>query len=95
MARFTTRVELHAASTTEDYDTLHEQMEARGFNRTIEDGEGVTYRLPWAEYNCDADNSIEEVLAAAKDAATVTGKKYAVLVTESKQRRRYGLTQVN
>lgn len=95
MARFTTRVELHAASTVEDYNTLHEQMESRGFSRTIENNEGVTYRLPWAEYNCVVDNSIEEVLAAAEAAAAATGKKYAVLVTESKRRRWSGLRQVN
>lgn len=95
MARFTTRVELHSASTVEDYDTLHEQMEARGFTRTIENSEGVTYHLPWAEYNCVVDNPIAEVLAAAEAAAAATGKKYAVLVTEATRRRWSGLKRAN
>ncbi len=47
---FTTRIELHGAS-DEDYDRLHEAMEADGFSRTIESSDGALYELPPAEYN--------------------------------------------
>jgi hypothetical protein len=34
MNRFTTRVELHYAD-EDEYETLHEEMQRRGFSRTI------------------------------------------------------------
>jgi len=35
MGLFTTRVELHKASTAEDYKKLHSEMEKEGFWRTV------------------------------------------------------------
>lgn len=91
MATFTTRVELHKAD-NDDYETLHEAMERRGFSRFITSGDGKTYHLPTAEYDYSGDKSRGEVLELAKAAASETNKKYAVLVTESRGRTWSGLT---
>lgn len=82
MAKFTTRVELHDAKSPEDYTGLHEYMEEEGFSRRIRFGQ-VRYELPTAEYNYTDEDTIESVLEAAKRAATKTGKKFSVLVTET------------
>ncbi len=80
---FTTRVELHHASTREDYERLHTAMEAEGFSRTIKI-DGITYKLPTAEYNyCRGELTKQQVLDAAKRAAATTGRTYAVLVTQA------------
>jgi hypothetical protein len=93
MAKFTTRVELHSA-TCSDYETLHASMEHRGFSRQIEAEDGKTYNLPTAEYNRVGNLTREQVLYSAKDAASETGKSFAVLVTESNGRTWVGLEQV-
>ena len=87
MSSFTVRVELRDHPAGDDYDTLHKAMEAEGFSRTIDNGNGVIYRLPTAEYNFIGDLSNSEVIDKAKRAADQTGKAYCVLVTESKGRR--------
>ena len=93
MPAFTTRVELHAA-TYSDYETLHAAMARRGFSRLITSDDGATYQLPTAEYNRAGDLTAQQVLEAAKAAASETGKSFAVLVTESSRRMWYGLAQV-
>ncbi len=90
MAQFTTRVELHDA-TWSDYNTLHAQMDNRGFSRKIKSDDGIWYHLPTAEYDFNGEKTLSDVLALAKAAATTTGKKYAVLVTESKGRKWFSL----
>jgi hypothetical protein len=97
MALFTTRVELHDAKTSEDYEKLHAEMAKEGFWRTISlQGENITYQLPTAEYNYSSDTlSSAQVLELAKKAATRTGKKFSVLVTKADGRREwYNLTVV-
>jgi len=88
MNRFTTRVELHQAD-SDDYDTLHDEMKSEGFSRTISlEGENVVYHMPTAEYNKHGENmTSEQVLEAAKRAASKTGNKYSVLVTKTTERR--------
>ena len=56
MERFTTRVELHHTLSGE-YQILHEEMELRGFIRTIIIGK-VKYHLPHAEYNYEKKKEI-------------------------------------
>jgi hypothetical protein len=92
MARFTTRVELHDAKTWEDYNKLHIAMEKEGFTRTIRT-DNESYQLPTAEYNRDAALTKEEILESAKKAASTTGHKFAVLVTESNGRLWHNLTK--
>lgn len=82
MTQFTTRVVLHDA-TWEHYDALHGHMEKRGFRRTITADSGETYQLPDAEYDYSGDETRQDVRDKAKAAAAQTGKKCAVLVTES------------
>lgn len=85
MNKFTTRVELHDAD-SDDYETLHAEMERRGFERTITGENGVPSHLPTAEYNYVGDVECKDVLNSAGAAAKVTGKKHGILVTEvSKQ----------
>lgn len=93
MASFTTRVELHNAS-SEDYDTLHDEMRKRDFSRVITGDTGVTYHLPFAEYACSGTMTRAVVLQRAKAAAAVTGCSAAVLVTESAGRSWDGLKKV-
>lgn len=93
MATFTTRVELHKAY-EDDYEVLHAAMEQRGFSRQITSDDGVTYHLPTAEYNYSGSKTRSRVLELAKEAASETNKKYAVLVTESNGRSWSGLEHV-
>ena len=79
MAWFLVRVELHGAKAWEDYDELHEAMEAFGFSRTIVSDNGVEYHLPPAEYYIEGELELEQVCDKAKRAAARTGYSYAVL----------------
>lgn len=86
MAKFTTRVELHKAN-SDDYDTLHEEMENEGFTRTITDTDtNEEFHLPEAEYNYEGNTTKGDVLDKAKKAADNTGRKYSILVTKSNGR---------
>jgi hypothetical protein len=88
MALFTTRVELHNAKSSEDYEKLHAEMAKEGFWRTIQlQGESTVYQLPTAEYNYSGDVTTSQVLELAKKAATRTGKTFMVLVTKADDRR--------
>ena len=82
MARFMTRVELHSAD-GDDYETLHSAMETEGFERTITSDNGVAYHLPTAEYYRETTLTRQEVLDAAKRAATKTRKNFGAIVTEA------------
>lgn len=93
MTQFTTRVELHDAD-ADDYETLHAEMESRGFSRTIQSNEGVWYHLPPAEYDFDGNQDRSQVLALAKAAAAVTSKTAALLVTQTTGRTWLGLEKV-
>jgi hypothetical protein len=95
MTAFTTRVELHGAERRE-YDSLHLQMGARGFTRTIVSDDGITYNMPWAEYNYVGAKTRDQVLESARAAvAALTPKRdAAILVTESAGRTWHGLTKV-
>jgi hypothetical protein len=93
MASFTVRVELTDAD-WEEYDVLHEQMENRGFSRTITNDSGTEYQLPDAEYNFEGNKTRSEVLALAKAASAETGKRHKILVTESKGRTWFQLDRV-
>jgi hypothetical protein len=85
MTKFTTRVELLNAD-SEDYDALHQEMENRGFSRTITNDEGEEYYLPPAEYNREGSFTLDQTADAARAAAVATGKENRVLVTESNGR---------
>lgn len=92
MPDFTTRVELHEARPS-DYDVLHDAMEAEGFSRQITADDGVTYRLPTAEYIISGAYRRAEVMEKARRAASKTGKRYSILVTESAGWTLFGLEE--
>lgn len=94
MAKFSVRVELHAASYA-DYEKLHASMERRGFSRLIKSDGGKTYHLPTAEYDGGGDLTCQQVLEFAKAAAAETGKSFEVFVTESAGRVWFGLKEVS
>lgn len=91
MTNFTTRVELHNAD-EDDYETLHEAMEAEGFTRTIRNSDDKLLHLPTAEYNYSGNSTRSVVLDKAKSAAKKTNCAYEVLVTESAGRTWYNLS---
>lgn len=93
MSRFTIRVELHDA-TWDDYETLHQEMEQRGFERTITSDDGKIVHLPTAEYNFSGDSKRGDVLELADAAANKTKRKHGILVTESNGRTWRGLAKV-
>jgi hypothetical protein len=84
MSQFITRVELHKG-TSEDYEILHAAMARKGFSRTIQGSDGITYHLPWAEYYANTTSSIEQVRSAAISAADATGRNSSVLVSQAIQ----------
>lgn len=93
MAKFTVRVELHDAE-SDDYALLHEEMEKKGFSRTITGGKGVVYHLPTAEYVLDGDFTMDQVYEKAKLAADQTWEEFGLLVNEVVSRQWVGLKRV-
>lgn len=93
MASFTTRVEVHGGDSN-DYESLHAAMEAEGFSRTITSNDGITYRLPTAEYNRSGEITRDRVLESAKRASERIQKKCSILVTESDGRTWSNLTKI-
>jgi hypothetical protein len=86
-------VELHQAD-GDDYENLHSAMESRGFKRTITADDGTIYHLPTAEYDRRGDSLTNEILLlSAEEAASSTGKRYSIIITESNGRRWTGLTK--
>ena len=67
-----------------DYSFLHSYMARNGFVRTITSDDNVTYHLPPAEYSVVTTRTPETVIESAKSAAQMTGRTFAVLVTEAK-----------
>ena len=90
MANYTVRVELIGVShDAKKYEDLHEEMEKKKFRRFITLDSG-SFNLPPAEYSKVTDDTMSEVLAAAKSAATAvvgSDKKHRVLVTRSAEPR--------
>jgi hypothetical protein len=93
MTNYTTRVELHGAD-EDEYEALHDAMEAVGFVRWMENPSGEKVRLPTAEYNLpgSALDRKEVVKRAQRAAESVKPKPTPwILVTESAGRTWSGL----
>jgi hypothetical protein len=73
---------------------LHGAMVKKGFSRKIESNSNVFYHLPTAEYNFEGAQTRALVLELAKTAASVTGKRHSILVTEAAGRTWYNLPKV-
>jgi hypothetical protein len=93
MASFTTRIELHDA-TSQDYEALHKKMTNAGFSNQVTGGDGDVYQMPPAEYNYEGNVTADAVREKAKVAAAAVKKSYAVFVTEAGRRAWYGLTRI-
>lgn len=81
MPQFIVRVELHGAD-EEDYDTLHDAMEAHDFSRTISSAD-AKYRLPPAEYHLLGAQTQSQVEDLATAGANRTGLKFSIMVIEA------------
>ena len=93
MTNYTTRVEIHDAD-EDEYEALHDAMEAEGFVRWIENSSGEKLRLPTAEYNLrDSALDRKQVLKRAERAAESAKPNPTswILVTESAGRTWSGL----
>jgi hypothetical protein len=95
MAKFTIRVVLHDDPTWDDYEQLASALAARNITDVLTNGEGVQYKMPPAEYQCQGDLSAAEIRDICVAAAKTTGKPHAVLVTESVSRAWVGLKRVD
>ena len=91
MSNFTIRVLIH----DEDQDSekeLNNAMEAYGFKRTISSDSGKIYNLPLGEFSYSGEIDRKTLLEKVKASAGQIGKKYSVLITESKGRAWYNLS---
>jgi hypothetical protein len=82
MADFYTRVELHGGF-LEEYEQLDQEMELRGFSRTVKGGDGKAYHLPSGMYHISGDLKTSTALDLAQAAALLTGKPSAIMTIES------------
>jgi hypothetical protein len=90
MTLFIVRIELHGG-TFVDYETLHSAMDRQGFSRQIMANDRSVYHLPPAEYSFTGNATSDQVLAAAKAAATTVKPNPVVLVSETKNVTWFGL----
>ncbi|MDU5828533.1 MAG: hypothetical protein E6Z60_16660 [Mixta calida] len=81
MARYIVRVELRGAD-SEDYESLHEKMEARGYSRDIQDFDGTVFRLPTAEYTTLKNSTVDNIREEVKWVAGSVRPNYYLLITE-------------
>lgn len=81
MAQVVVRVELHGATTEDQYQRLHTAMQARGFARTIVADGGARYLLPTATYYSDRYADAASATDAAWQGANGIAPSYAVLAT--------------
>ncbi|WP_112197784.1 type V toxin-antitoxin system endoribonuclease antitoxin GhoS [Rahnella sp. NRRL B-41462] len=81
MAQFIVRVEIHSAS-SEDYESLHEKMKAKGYSREIQDGQGTWFHLPTAEYTATKSSNAFDVREEVRGIASSVKSGHFVLVTE-------------
>lgn len=94
MARFTIRVVLHDNASREEYEQLETALAARNIIDVITADDGTRYKMPPAEYQCQGEITASQVRDLCVAAAKTTGKRHAVLVTESKNRAWTGLDKV-
>ncbi|MBD8241336.1 type V toxin-antitoxin system endoribonuclease antitoxin GhoS [Pantoea agglomerans] len=81
MARYIVRVELRGAD-SEDYENLHKKMEAKGYSREIQDGNGTRFHLPTAEYTTVKSSTAYNVREEVRGVASSVTSSYYVLATE-------------
>jgi len=82
MATFTVRVELFGKAEEDDYDKLHEKMQAKKFFRVAKAKSGTWYHLPSAIYDHTAKSSSSVVRAQVWAIAKAVWKDPGILVVE-------------
>lgn len=93
MSQYTVRIELHSSQYTPDFETLHRVMAQKGFSKLIISDGGTTYHLPRGEYDIETALDRSHVLNVAKQAVQATGQSAEILVTESRGRSWFGLSE--
>ena len=81
MASFTTQIKIHDEKPGDDY-TLRDEMQRRGFTRTIK-GSDAVYLLPNATYNFVGEIDEQAVYDKAMQAVTALGRTGGIVVTKS------------
>jgi hypothetical protein len=101
MAKFMTRIELHDADSN-DYETLHLEMQKKGFDKTIKDNVNKEYHLPNGEYYFNkpiqvhlTKDDYEIVLEKAISAAEKTKKEFSIITSRTDVINWYKLEPVN
>jgi len=84
MAKYIVRVQLTSGSAS-DYELLHSFMKDLGFQKTITQGNDLTYRLPANEYYFSSNFDSAQVFELASTAANRTAKKFEVLVIKTEE----------
>lgn len=92
MKNFTIRIFFpEGKNSVEEYFELNAVMLGNGFQITIASDSGRKYLLPPGEYSFQGDTDRKILLEKVQAAAGQVGKKYAVLITESKGRTWFNL----
>jgi 3-hydroxyisobutyrate dehydrogenase-like beta-hydroxyacid dehydrogenase len=95
MNNYIARVELHHATSIQDYDKLHSSMYKKGFLRLIVGDDQKTYQLPTGTYVLRASTiSLEDARNNAAAAAAETGKSSEIIVSDWVQAGWVGLPTV-
>jgi hypothetical protein len=93
MTNYLARIELELAG-PEDHERLHASMRQRGYLREITGEDGVVYQLPAGTYYVPDTSAVLSVaLHAAVEAASETGKRAAIFVTDWHAARWAGLAK--
>tara|TARA_R110000796_G_scaffold95459_2_gene200668 strand:+ start:11139 stop:11417 length:279 start_codon:yes stop_codon:yes gene_type:complete len=82
MDKFIIRVVLHSAD-SEDYERLHELMEAKRYSRQLKDVNGQVFQLPDAEYYAEKPLSALSVRNEVKNLSDSIVPGSFVLVTKA------------
>jgi hypothetical protein len=90
MSSYTIRVELHDAI-WQNYTSMAADLATKGITDLITADDGTHYKLSPAEYNYVGPGSLDDVFNTVTAAATKTGKRHAVFVTEAQRRKWQGL----
>ena len=68
-----------------DYRKLDEEMENRGFSRSIKGATGELFQLPVGEYSYLGSSTPMEIVREAELAVMRTGYKYQILATKGQR----------
>lgn len=91
MSNFTIRVLVHD-ETDDSIKELNEVMRTYGFKPTIASDSGKVFLLPSGEFSYSGDIDRKDLMERVKASAGQIGKKYSVLITESRGRAWYNLS---